>query len=458
MRAARFTALLLLLVALHPAAAQTQDFGQIVLYLEKIAAPASETMLSFDLFTLQSDDAAANLISLAARVSSDELERQQILLAEADVPPILYRELSFAVLVKAAPLEGMDSALFSYRQEINIPLDLVLQAGSSQAVFLQWEQTVTADTTQPLKSAFYRVQKRLPPLTARAYVSNESSGNLSILDLQSGETVGCLRVGQGPRGMAVSRQSRLLYVANSQSHTISVLDLQTQQLRAEINLDFGDEPQALCLARDERKLFSANHGSNSVTVLDAERFVLLSRVSVGTAPLDIAADPAGDSIYVANSLSDDISVLNSRSDELAYTLTTGAYPAAIEFEKSQRVAYVANLNSGSITQINTHSMSVSGEWNLNRGVRDIVSDSFSGTLYCALENLDVVSIFKPALNIEIAQIPVGAKPQQAAFDPQSRLLYVCCAESDNLFAINRVSGRVERVIAAGQSPYMVIFP
>jgi len=435
-----------------------QEPSQIVLYLDRISSSAYSAELSFDHLLLHLDSDSLRLRPLLSSIRSADLIQRQVLLAEAEVAPGNCRSLALVVSVQMAVPAGSDSAGYSYQQEASIPLDLALRPGSSEAMFLSWEQVASADTARPFQTVFREVRKKLPPLTARAYVSNEGSGNLSILDLQAGEVVGCLRVGQGPRGLAVSQQNRLLYVANSQSNTVSVLDLQTQQLRAEINLDFGDEPQALCLSRDERKLFSANHGSNSVTVLDAERFTILSKVSVGTTPLDIAADPSGGWIYVVNSLSDDISVLDPETLQIAYTLQVGSYPVAIQFAGSQRSAYVANSRSGYVTQINTATIAVATQLNLSRGISDIAVDTFTGTLYCAFEDLNYVSAFRPDLNVELTQIPVDDGPRQIVFDPRGNLLYVCCAKSNSISVINKISGRVVRTIATGQSPYRVVFP
>ncbi len=438
--------------------APAQESAQVVLYLEKISLPPAEITLSFEQIELHSAAESFNLLPLATSLRARDLAKRQVLLSEAEVPPGDYRSLHLVISVQIEPLADEDSIRLSYSQEVIVPLDVNLDPGTARTIFLRWVQTVPADTTQPPFSAFHLVRKKMPPLTSQAYVSNEGSGNLSILDLQAGEVVGCLRVGPKPRGLVISRQAGLLYVANSGSNTISVMDVRTQQLRGEITLDFGDEPQALCLSRNERMLFSANQGSNSVTVMDAHRFTILSKISVGTAPLDIAADPAGDWIYVANSLSDDISILNSQTLSLAYTLQAGSFPAAIEFAESQKAAYVANTRSGFITQINSQQIAVSSQLNLSRGISDIAADAFAGTLYCAIESMDYVSVFKPSLNIELTQISTGARPRRVAFDPQGRLLYVCCSGSNEISVINKISGRAERVIAAGQNPFMIVFP
>ncbi|HEX7344121.1 MAG TPA: hypothetical protein VF398_07650, partial [bacterium] len=280
-----------LLSLLDLASTQAQESSQVVLYLERIPLPATETVLSFERIELHGAAESFHLLPLATNLRARDLAKRQVLLSEAEVPPGDYQNLLLAISVRVEPLADEDSIRLSYSQEVIVPLDINLGPGAARAIFLRWEQTAPADTTQPPFSVFHLVRKKMPPLTSQAYVSNEGSGNLSFLDLQAGEVVGCVRVGPKPRGLVISRQTGLLYVANSGSNTISVMDVRTQQLRGEITLDFGDEPQALCLSRNERQLFSANRGSNSVTVMDARLFTFLTKVSVGTAPLDIAADP-----------------------------------------------------------------------------------------------------------------------------------------------------------------------
>ena len=54
-----------------------------------------------------------------------------------------------------------------------------------------------------------------PAHAARAYVSNEDDGTVSVVDTQRLESVATIAVGKRPRGMVLSRDGKQLYVVVS---------------------------------------------------------------------------------------------------------------------------------------------------------------------------------------------------------------------------------------------------
>src|SRR6266700_3710580 len=54
-----------------------------------------------------------------------------------------------------------------------------------------------------------------------------------------------------------------------------------------------------------------------------------STVTVGTAPLGVAANPSTNTIYVANAASNTVSVINGRANEVTATIPVGAAPHGV---------------------------------------------------------------------------------------------------------------------------------
>ena len=85
-----------------------------------------------------------------------------------------------------------------------VPLTVLLAAACGR----------TAPPTETAKPA------PVPPAEAPAlgvYVTNETSGNLSVIDATTGTVVGVVALGRRPRGIAASPDGRTLYVALSGS-------------------------------------------------------------------------------------------------------------------------------------------------------------------------------------------------------------------------------------------------
>ncbi len=452
--AAKFCLLLITLSlwSCSPRLRAQESFGQVAIYLEKISTHSDST-LTFERLILQGEYASHEITLVTPRLKLQELSQQQILLAESLVDPGQYHSLILSLASNhVTQADSADSA----RRIISLPLNVSIEQGQAKALFLQWTSAPLADSNA--YGRFRQVKKIIPPVTALAFVANEASDNLSVIDRIRSEVVGIVRVGAKPRGLAVSVKRNLLFVANAGSHNVSVLELNTRIPRALIDLDFGDEPSALTLSGDERLLFTANRGSNSVSIIDAFNFSRRDKISVGTAPNDIVADPASGWVYTANSLSDDISAFNATMTAAPRNLSVGSNPVSLELDAPGQRLYVANYGSGTITQINTETFTVSGTLNTTHSVNDLVSDARAGTLYCSIENLNLVAILKLALNLDINQIAVKSFPKRLALDPEGALLYVVCSESNNLSLIGRNAGQVKGVIATGLKPCAIVFP
>jgi YVTN family beta-propeller protein len=109
-----------------------------------------------------------------------------------------------------------------------------------------------------------------------AYISNNLSNNVSVIDTVTNTVVATVPVGTGPFGVAVNRAGTRVYVTNRESNTLSVIDTETNMVRA--------------------------------------------TVPVGTGPFGVAVNPAGSRVYVANTSSNDVSVIDTETNTVVDTV------------------------------------------------------------------------------------------------------------------------------------------
>jgi YVTN family beta-propeller protein len=64
----------------------------------------------------------------------------------------------------------------------------------------------------------------ITPDGTSAYVTNENSNSVSVIDTTSNEVVATIAVGGQPRGVATTPDGTLIYVVNSFSNSVSVID------------------------------------------------------------------------------------------------------------------------------------------------------------------------------------------------------------------------------------------
>src|SRR5688500_4928707 len=99
-----------------------------------------------------------------------------------------------------------------------------------------------------------------------AYVPNENSGSVSIIDTATDKVVGELRTGGKPRGIAVSPDGARLYLSDRASNSLLVVDLARREVEKRIPL--GQSPEGISLSRDGRWLAAAIEEADSVVLID----------------------------------------------------------------------------------------------------------------------------------------------------------------------------------------------
>lgn len=266
----------------------------------------------------------------------------------------------------------------------------------------------------------------------RCYVTNEGTTN-NVYEIRTDECAifeGAVSVGNGPKGVAVGRNSNYAYVANSLDNTVSVLRIDEDIAKEKDILIISDldndgdpdnlahEPFGVAVNPNDKLPYAyvTNFGSNTVAVINTETNELEDKViEVGEEPRGITVNPSGSLVYVANYGDNTISVINAKSNKV--------------------VEVVEDLHLSS-----PYSLAVNSEGN---------------RLYVTNFNIDgKVSIFnieekKPVWEKDIS---VGNRPVGIALDALERFAYVVNSDDNNAAKIDLGSSKVENNISVGTKP------
>ena len=89
----------------------------------------------------------------------------------------------------------------------------------------------------------------ITPNKAFAYVTNQVSGTVSVIDLNSQTKVTDITVGAEPYGIALTPDGTRAYVANSASNTVSIIDTTTNTVVGAINIP-GVQPRGVAITNN----------------------------------------------------------------------------------------------------------------------------------------------------------------------------------------------------------------
>ncbi|HKH46415.1 MAG TPA: cytochrome D1 domain-containing protein, partial [Thermoanaerobaculia bacterium] len=149
------------------------------------------------------------------------------------------------------------------------------------------------------------------------YVTNERSGNVTVIDAATDKPVYNLHTGGRPRGIQVSADGRTVYVArsdpqfNKQSPLDSILAIDVTKKRVTAHLDAGSDPEQFAISRDGKRLYITNEDAGTASVTDLTQKKVTATLVVGVEPEGVALSPDGRWIYVTAETSNTVSVIDT---------------------------------------------------------------------------------------------------------------------------------------------------
>jgi len=188
-------------------------------------------------------------------------------------------------------------------------------------------------------------------------VTNERSGDLSVIDLASKTVVATVPLGKRPRGVRVSPDGTVLYVALSGSpfappgvdektlppphrsaDGIGVVDARTLKLLRVMPV--GTDPEQLALSKDGRRLFVSNEDAATVSVVEAADARIVATVKVGGEPEGVEVSPDGSVVYATSEEDGLVFAIDSAKATLIRKFATPPRPRSIAFLPAASRAYV----------------------------------------------------------------------------------------------------------------------
>ncbi|HEY8052154.1 MAG TPA: cytochrome D1 domain-containing protein [Steroidobacteraceae bacterium] len=316
-----------------------------------------------------------------------------------------------------------------------------------------------------------------PANAARAYVSNEDDGTITVIEVESLEAVATLEVGKRPRGMVLSRDGRLLYVAVSgmpkcpppvpdeeceklprdrQADGVVVID--TTALKVLRRLEGATDPERVELSRDGGQLFVTDEDDARLTVIDTRRGTVLARIKVGREPEGVRASPDGRWVLVTSEGEGSVAIVDAHRHRVLRTVMVGARPRDIAFSRDGRSAYVPGEADASLYRIAIPGgAQPSPVLKLRKEARPmgVVLDAARARLYMSTGRGGSVAVVAlPAATLQ-SEIAVGGRPWGIALSPDGQRLLTANGPAGDVAVIDAGTLTVLGKVKAGHGPWGV---
>src|SRR5919201_1036607 len=272
-----------------------------------------------------------------------------------------------------------------------------------------------------------------------AYVSNEKSNTVSIIDTDKFTVVNTIKVGQRPRGIELTKDGKFVLVAVGDDDTIQVIDVRTHEIVA--TLPSGPDPELFTQDQTGKILYVANENDNTVTIIDLDRRVPLGEVQVGVEPEGMGLSPDG-KILVANVLVD-------------------ARPRFAEFKRDGSEVWVSSEIGGTVSVIDPVKHEVKKKIAFDiPGLRkeaiqavgiSITKDGKTG--FVALGPANRIAVINAATHEVQKYLLVGQRVWHMAFTPDEKYLLTTNGVSNDVSIIDVANLKVTKTIQVGELPW-----
>jgi YVTN family beta-propeller protein len=301
----------------------------------------------------------------------------------------------------------------------------------------------------------------------------------NVASLAKPTVVGTIRVGAEPEGVTVSPDGRTAYVANQSSHVLSVVDTASGRVTS---VPLRNTPRFVATSRDGRLVFVSMYADDTsgsgVAVVDAASHQVVRYLTTGVQPYTVSVGPDGRiwvpihgqrrvEIYAAGDLrpagrvvvppnphavafsaglmraftpdheSNAVSIIDLRTDRLLKSIPVSRAPHSLAVSPDGKTVLVAGYDANAADLIDAATLRRTGPFRVGSKPQSVAFAADGGHGYVVNEGDNTVSVLDGHTGAVTATVGVGRSPRAIAVSADGRLAYVSNGD-DNTISVLRV--------------------
>lgn len=310
----------------------------------------------------------------------------------------------------------------------------------------------------------------------RVYVTNEVSGDLTVIDSATLSVSATVPLGKRPRGIHASPDQQTLYVALSgtpiagpdvdestlpppdkSADGIGVFDVKQNKIVRVIH--GGSDPENFDLSKDGAKIYISNEDDSALSIVDIASGTVEKSFPVGAQPEGVRTTPDGKQVWVTSEETGTVSVLDLAAGKIAKTITVGHRPRSIAFTADGSRAYINAENDGAVVVVDTQKQEMIETIALGKpGVikpMGVLLEPDGGRLFVSTGRGHMVFTISTQSNKPTGSLEVGGRPWGIALSPDAKTLFTANGPTNEVAVIDIGTNTVVKKIPAGKGPWGV---
>lgn len=208
----------------------------------------------------------------------------------------------------------------------------------------------------------------LTPDNRHLFVTNDGSGDVTVVDVASFEVVSTVpNVGLAPHMVAIRPDGSEAWVGNVSGGDVAIVDVRKAisdpdnaivcitpgGSGAQCRIPTGAGTEGIAFTRDGRTAYAANGGANTVSVIDVASRSVRQTLAIAGSPRRVHVRPDGLRAYVSELFGSQVVVIDTATHELVpgETIANVQNGLGMEFRADGRRLYVSNFFSATVTVV-----------------------------------------------------------------------------------------------------------
>src|SRR2546429_3763873 len=201
------------------------------------------------------------------------------------------------------------------------------------------------------------------------FVSNERSGDITVIDGTSDSVVGSFPVGKRPRGIHATPDGKRVFVtlsgsprmapgvdenrapADKRADGLGVIDPAARKLVDRWHV--GSDPEQFAISKDGKFAFIANEDDASASIVDLSSGQSRGKIKVSEEPEGVAVNPRNGEVYVTCEEKGEVFAIDPDAQRVIAKIDTGGRARSVAFLQGGSRAYVACESGGYVAVIDT---------------------------------------------------------------------------------------------------------
>ncbi len=337
-------------------------------------------------------------------------------------------------------------------------------------------------------AAMARPAQGAPATAYQIYVTNERSGDLTIIDGRDFKVIGTLPIGKRPRGIHASPDGKTVYVALSgtpiegppqldaagnpilkknkrdddddddakadkSADGIGVVDVATRKVTGKIHA--GSDPEEFALSKDGTRIYVSNEDIKTATVINIGSGKVEHIIPVGREPEGVGVTPDGKQFYVTCETGGEVFVIDTTTYAVVGHFTVPVRPRSVDFLANAAIGFIPSESKGQLNVIDTASPKVLQTIDLPAGSRPMkVKVALDGSrVYVSDGRAGTVTVIDSKSYAMLGTVKVGTRPWGMALSPDGKYLFSANGPSNDVSVVDLATNKEVQRIKAGEGPW-----